>query len=598
LLTVLQGEGASVTYEVSFPNAVHHEAKISVHFPELPAEPLQVRMSRSSPGRYALHEFIKNVYSVKAYDGRGRELEVTRPDPYGWEVGGHDGRVTFTYTLFADHADGTYSGIDLTHAHLNMPATFVWARGLEDRPVRVRFRPPPGVNWRAATQLAPTADAMMFTAPGLDYFLDSPTELSDFVLREWSVSDGRGSYTMRVAMHHQGSDGQLDSYVGWTGKLVEEARAVFGVYPRFDYGTYTFIADYLPWVHGDGMEHRNSTILASTRSLAEAEAGLLGTVAHEFFHAWNVERIRPLSLEPFNFEGASLSRELWFAEGFTSYYGRLLLRRTGLVDDAGFAAGMSDLVVTVMLSPGRDYYSTVGMSMQAPFVDEARHVDVTNQENTFISYYTWGAALALALDLTLRVEFDGIDLDDYMRTLWNAHGEPEKPYTIDDLQRVLAQLTGDIDFATSFFRDYVHGQQAPDFEALLNRAGFAVVKARPGQTTFGWVQLDYGEGGATLLSPTVVGTPLYDAGIDRGDRILQLAGRPLRDAGDLRAVMSAHAPGDTVEIVFEQRGSVRRESLTLIENRWLRIVPYEAVNRPLTDEMRRLRAAWLGSRVE
>jgi predicted metalloprotease with PDZ domain len=407
LLTVLQGEGASVTYEVSFPNAVHHEAKISVHFPELPAEPLQVRMSRSSPGRYALHEFIKNVYSVKAYDGRGRELEVTRPDPYGWEVGGHDGRVTFTYTLFADHADGTYSGIDLTHAHLNMPATFVWARGLEDRPVRVRFRPPPGVNWRAATQLAPTADAMMFTAPGLDYFLDSPTELSDFVLREWSVSDGRGSYTMRVAMHHQGSDGRLDSYVGWTGKLVEEARAVFGVYPRFDYGTYTFIADYLPWVHGDGMEHRNSTILASTRSLAEAEAGLLGTVAHEFFHAWNVERIRPLSLEPFNFEGASLSRELWFAEGFTSYYGRLLLRRTGLVDDAGFAAGMSDLVVTVMLSPGRDYYSTVGMSMQAPFVDEARHVDVTNQENTFISYYTWGAALALALDLTLRVEFDG-----------------------------------------------------------------------------------------------------------------------------------------------------------------------------------------------
>ncbi len=163
---------------------------------------------------------------------------------------------------------------------------------------------------------------------------------------------------------------------------------------------------------------------------------------------------------------------------------------------------------------------------------------------------------------------------------------------------MLAQLTGDIDFATSFFRDYVHGQQAPDFEALLNRAGFAVVKARPGQTTFGWVQLDYGEGGATLLSPTVVGTPLYDAGIDRGDRILQLAGRPLRDAGDLRAVMSAHAPGDTVEIVFEQRGSVRRESLTLIENRWLRIVPYEAVNRPLTDEMRRLRAAWLGSRVE
>ena len=133
---------APVTYEVDFPNAIHHEAEIAVTFPDVPQGPLELRMSRSSPGRYALHEFAKNVYSVEAFDGAGRPLEVTRPNPYQWNVAGHDGTVRMEYTLFGDRVDGTYAAIDNTHAHLNMPATFMWARGLEDRPISVTFRAP------------------------------------------------------------------------------------------------------------------------------------------------------------------------------------------------------------------------------------------------------------------------------------------------------------------------------------------------------------------------------------------------------------------------------------------------------------------------
>jgi len=281
-----------VEYDVSFNNAVHHEVRISVTWRGIGDVPLQMRMSRSSPGRYAIHEFAKNVYQVWVVDGQGNRLTFTRPSPYQWDVAGHDGTVTATYTLYADRAGGTYSGIDLTHAHLNMPASFMWARGYDDRPISITFSPN-DESWRVATQLAPTDDPYVFTAPNLQYFMDSPTELSDFTERSWEVESNGESQTMRLVVHHDGNDEDIDTYLEKAKKVVAAQIEIFGELPDFDYGTYTFIADYLPYVSGDGMEHRNSTILASTNSLNQADFGQLGTLSHEFIHAWNAERIRP-----------------------------------------------------------------------------------------------------------------------------------------------------------------------------------------------------------------------------------------------------------------------------------------------------------------
>jgi predicted metalloprotease with PDZ domain len=172
----------TVRYEVSYPNAVHHEAEISVTIEAAGRDTVEFRMSRSSPGRYALHEFAKNVYSVSAVNGAGRRLPIIRDNPSSWRVTGHDGTVKFNYTLFADRAGGTYTGIDATHAHMNIPATFMWVPGSEQSPVRVSFSVPEGSRWRAATQLIPLQQAMAFAAPDLQYFMDSPTELSDQLL--------------------------------------------------------------------------------------------------------------------------------------------------------------------------------------------------------------------------------------------------------------------------------------------------------------------------------------------------------------------------------------------------------------------------------
>ncbi|HEY0305218.1 MAG TPA: PDZ domain-containing protein [Longimicrobiales bacterium] len=586
-----------VNYEISFPNAAHHEAQVSVTYTQLPARPLELRMSRSSPGRYALHEFAKNVYEVKAFDSNGKALPITRPNEHQWNVNvGADRHVKVSYTLYADRADGTYSGIDRTHAHLNMPATFMFARNTFDRPVRIKFNIPAGSNWKVATQLEPTSDPTVFGAPHLQYFFDSPTEISNYAVRTWTVPNGQRSETIRLVMHHAGTDAELDAYTEQVKKVVLEQQAIFGQLPSFDFGTYTFIADYLPWVAGDGMEHRNSTILASTGSLAQNAGGLLGTVSHEFFHAWNVERIRPRTLEPFDFERANMSEELWFAEGFTSYYGPLAIKRAGITSLDDYARAIGFNVATVLTAPGRNYFSAAEMSMQAPFVDAATSIDPQNRSNTFISYYTYGAAIGLGLDLLLRTEKES-SLDDFMRAMWARHGRTERAYTLNDWRITLGQVVRDTGWADSFFFRHITGKQPIDFRTLLGRAGLQLRNAGAGQPSLGAVAFTRDTASATVSANTLVGSPMYVAGVDRGDRIVSLDGKPVKNSAEIDAIVATHKPGDEIPITFESRGQQLNGRVKLAEREQLEIVTYEKAGMAVTDEMKALREAWLESKV-
>ncbi|MEQ8328832.1 MAG: PDZ domain-containing protein [Longimicrobiales bacterium] len=554
---------APVRYEIAFPNRAHHEAEITVVWTDLAPGPLEVRMSRTSPGRYALHEFAKNVYNVRATGIDGREVTVHRPDPHQWTVAEHGGTVTFRYTLYGDRADGTYAGIDRSHAHLNMPATFVWARGQEARAMELAVDIPEGSGWRVATQLVPTDDPARFTAPDLAYFLDSPTEVSDHWLHTWQVPGPDGPQTVRIALHHTGTEAEARAYAEATEAIVAAQADIFGALPEFDHGTYTFLACYAPWVDGDGMEHRNSTVLTSSGSLERSMLGLLGTVSHEFFHAWNIERIRPADLEPFDFEEANMSRALWFGEGFTSYYTNVALWRAGLLDDAQFAGRVGGAAASVAAAPGRAYFSPVEMSMQAPFVDAAVSVDPHNRSNTFISYYTWGSVVGMSLDLMIRQRFPGRSLDHVMRDMWARHGSPEVPYTVDDIEGAVARVTADPAFAADFFRRYVHDGQVPDFAGLLAPAGFTLTPARPGAATLGAGQFRAVEGGLEVQSNTLVGTPLYEAGVDRGDVLLSVDGRSLSSRDDLDDAVDGRRPGDRLTLRYRSRGQERTEALVL-----------------------------------
>jgi predicted metalloprotease with PDZ domain len=593
--------GPAVRYAVSFPNAVHHEARITATFSGLPSGPLRVRMARSSPGRYALHDFAKNIYYVVATDGTNKPLPTNRPDPYGWDVTpGPDGTVAFSYTLYGDRTDGTYVGIDQQHAHLNIPATLCYALGLEGRAAEVKFEAPPG--WKVATQLRPGSEKNTYTAPNLQYLMDSPVSLGAQVVRSWQ----EGEQTIEMSVLYQGPVADVDAFVKNTQKVVKEEKAIFGDLPQFDFARYTFIGDYLGQATGDGMEHRNSTSLTSSRSLKGEEAmENLGTVAHEFFHAWNVERLRPRDLEPFDFQRANMSDALWFAEGFTQYYGELTLRRAKLVEDEDFFAKISGWVNTRTNSPGARYASAVDMSRQAPFIDAAGSIDPTNKTNTTISYYDQGAGLALVLDLQLR-QHHRSTLDKYMQALWQQFGQkqenyaPAKPYTLKDLQRVLGEVSKDTTFAGRFFRQYIYGREQPRFSESLLLAGLAVIPTRAlGAALPKQVEFD-DEGRCIVAYNTTIGSGLYKAGIDRGDQIMILDGKEIKSAGDLDATLRKHSPSDLVLVKIKTRGGVEKTvQLVLTEDPNVQVQPVEAVEKmTLSPAQKTLREAWLASQVK
>lgn len=586
-----------VTYRLSFPAPEHHYAVVEVTFPELEQRTLEARMSRSSPGRYALHEYSKNVFDVHAFDGQGKELPTIRPNPYQWNVAGHDGTVRITYKVFGNLVDGTYLAIDTSHAHMNMPATLMWARTLEGRPVRITFAPPAGYNWKPATQLFETSDPWTFTAPNLQYLMDSPTELSDYSLRSFKVRNPDGKeFTIRTSVHHDGTDADVDEYARGTEKIVLEQGAVFGEFPAFDGGTYTFLGDYLPWGGGDGMEHRNSTVVAAPVSIRGNARGVLGTVSHEFFHAWNVERIRPKSLEPFNFEEANMSGEMWIAEGFTQYYGNIIMARAGLSDAKRTMLNVVNSALGVALSPGHQFRSVVEMSQMAPFTDAARSVDPTNFSYSVINYYPYGSALALALDFELRSRSKGrLSLDDYMRAMWRVHGKPGgpqaglvgKPYTQQDARDRLAEVADDRAFAHAFFTRYVDGRDVPDYAALLAPAGVIVRKRNAGQ---GWTgaQID-GSGKVMQLVPW--GTPAFAAGLEQGDVITTVEGKPFES-------LKGRKPGEKLSVqVRRPTGQVSTLTLTLVEDPALEAVAVEDSGGTLSAAQKAFRESWLGSKA-
>ncbi len=581
--------GQSSKYRISFENAVHHEAEISITFSEIDADTLLLQMSRSSPGRYAIHEFAKNIYNFKAVDEGGKQLNTFRPDPSKWGITGHDGTVKISYTLFANRGDGTYSQIDETHAHLNMPATFLYAPQLSEGNFEVEFILREDLNWKVATQLAPV-NGRTYSAPNLQYFMDSPTEISDFGLRTFEVKSNGVINTIRLALHHNGTEEELDAYFESVKKVVIAEKDVFGEFPAFDYGNYTFLACYVPNASGDGMEHRNSTVLTSTRSLANGGLNRnIGTVSHEFFHAWNVERLRPKSLEPFNFAAANMSGELWFAEGFTSYYTGLILCRAGLRTPKQYVEGLKGTFNYVWNSPARQFFNPIEMSYQAPFVDAATSVDPVNRENTFISYYSYGHMLGLALDLALRQE--GLHLDDYMKLVWKTFGKNEIPYTIKDLHTSLNEYAGEA-FGNTFFDNYIYQSKMPNYASLFNSVG-VVLKQHSTTPYFGASLAIKDDGYGHIQGNTTIGSPAYSAGLVKGDFITSINGQGFEKGQSFAGLIKTFKIGDTLEVIYSRFGKEKTTSVKLGPSQHYSILLQEKNEASLSEEILKNRNDWL-----
>ena len=617
--SIAQQAPKAIYYSISFPNAAHHEAEIVMTLPNAPAGDIKVRMSRSSAGRYATHEFGKNIYNVKAFNADGSPLVIKQIEGDVYLIAEHGDAIKVSYTLFGNHTDGTYAGIDDSHAHLNMPATFMWVVGQDARPLKFQFNDLDKYGWKAATQLK-HEDGNVYSAPNMQYMMDSPTELSKFNMTSWDVTNPDGKkLKINLTIHSDDDQATIDKFTPMVQKVVNEAKSVFGEWPVYDYGEYTFIDDVYPSNSGDGMEHRNSTcIVEASPRVAGNEIRLLGTFAHEYFHSWNVKRIRPKALEPFNFEHADMSDALWFAEGFTQYYGQMLLVRAGYTTPEQYSRSIGSFVNSVINAPGAKAYSAAQMSRDAVFTDAGVSIDATNNANTFTSYYTYGGAIALALDLRLREEFN-LTLDDYMRTVWLDLGKTsqpfvvKKPYVLADLQAELAKLTKSPKFAADFFNKYITGIEKNNYGLLLEKAGYLLQKSAPGTAWIGNIGGAGGRGGGrrgaqaaptaatgvfTIPAGTQMGTPIYKAGIDVGDIILTADGKEIKAAEDLNDIVAAKKPGEKIAVTFKNRSGQHNTTITVEENPAVTVVSFESAGKTLTKEQQDFRTNWLSAKAK
>jgi predicted metalloprotease with PDZ domain len=479
-----------LNYHLRLPRPSTHLVEIEIDAAKITTPTLDFVLPAWSPGRYAIYNFAKNVQEFEAVAASEQRLRWTQPDKQTWRVDTRDsgGSVRVRYRVFANDLNGSFSQVDTSHANLNGASIYMYVDGHKQDPVVLSVDELPASQpaWKIISGLSSSADAKSFPAPSYDRLIDTPVEIcANCSLSEFQERDK----TIRVAIHNYTAEESpeaapsaksaalVSELMDGLKKIVHSEMAMMPV-PDFD--AYTFIFHFAPDISaGDGMEHLNSTQIIIRGSLSEATVReALETAAHEFFHLWNVKRIRPVALGPFDYTRENYTSSLWFAEGVTSYYADVHLFRSGVWSRKDFYDHLASEISAFELEPGRELMSAESSSFHAWFYDRAPQLQETNFANSTISYYNKGALLGWFLDLEIRSRTHGQEsLDDLMRSLYHNFYEapadssygPGRGYEEADLLKAANDLTGS-DF-TSFFEGYVRGTQPLTYAQTLALAG-------------------------------------------------------------------------------------------------------------------------------
>jgi predicted metalloprotease with PDZ domain len=487
-----------VAYRISMRQPSSHLFEVHVDVTDMKGvDHIDFQMPRWSPGRYAVFDFAKNVQETRAtaYCPPGAmckqvPMNVTRLDTQTWRVSGDFApgmtptldSVSFTYKVFADDLSGTFSQLDQRHANFNGGSVFVYVVGHKQDAAALKVEAPSG--WKVINARSTRPEQTEFSFPNYDELIDTPTEVApDFTVQTFDVA---GKH-FRVVVHSFGEEGgHRDDLLKAVERVVRTEVETMGA-PEFE--QYTFLFHFDPTSRrGDGMEHLNSTQIIETGPLSDREIlqGATATAAHEFFHVWNVKRLRPVGLGPWDFTRPLVTQGLWIAEGFTNYYGKLSMRRAGLWDDEQLLKSYAGAIGGIENSPGSRQTSAVESSILAPFIDRASNDQRTNTQNTLVSYYPKGETLAVALDLLIRGRSKGrASLDEVMRQAYaefylkspnDSYYLKGRGYTVDEFQRVASRVAG-FDLS-DFFRRHVYGVEPPPYDEALSYVGLRMMRTQ------------------------------------------------------------------------------------------------------------------------
>jgi predicted metalloprotease with PDZ domain len=532
------GASEPIQYQLDLRDPASHLAKVEMTVSGAsPATELQFPAWNNL---YQIRDFARYIEELTADCDGGKE-QLTRVDLYTWRSEAKScEKLSLRYAVYVAGAPPFSSALDSQHAFLNFATLLFYLPKERGRAAHVKLLIPAG--WKVASLLE--ADADGFHAPNYDLLADSPTEVGQF--DEYNFF--QNGVTYRVVVHADPKDYSPDRLVASLSKIVATETALMRDVP---FSRYTFILHFPPEEGGGGMEHRNGTaITVRAGQLREHWGALEGVAAHEFFHLWNVKRIRPQSLEPIDYIHGNDTRDLWFCEGVTSTYGELTLVRAGLISRKTFYARLGSAITTLQARSARFFQSAEESGLEAWF---EKYNDYYRPERS-ISYYNKGELLGFLLDLGLRhATGNAAGLDEVMRRLNEDFARPGRYYTEADLRRVMAQLAPTFSGLQAFFEDYVRGTRELDYVTYLGYSGLELESHGRGSPRLGF-EASVDAGGEVSVDFVEPRRAVAQAGLAQGDVLLKMNGQALHDSP--ANLLSSLKPGQEMRLEVQRAGRV------------------------------------------
>ena len=565
-----------IKHEISMSEPFSHyfEVKTTVDVSK-ESNSFDLKMAAWTPGSYLIREFAKNVESVTA-ESNGSKLAITKTNKNTWRISLSPGlkSVTVHYRVYAFEMSVRTSFLDDAHGYINPASVLMYAPKFASLPQEVSIIP--HKDFKKVSTAMKNVGGFHFVAKNLDELIDSPIEIGNHKVWDFKVNN----IPHQIAFY---GSAKVDSvkFLADVQKMAEEAQKVVGAHPC---DHYLFIIHNLNR-GGGGLEHLYSTTCQVSRSNYETTKGyqgIMNLLAHEYFHLWNVKRIRPKALGPFDYENENYTHNLWFSEGITSYYADVINQRTGMVSTADYIKALGDEIASVENTPGNQVESAAESSWDA-WIKYYRPNE--NSRNASVSYYDKGALLGGVLNMWIIQQTKGEKcLDDVFKFLYQTYYlKAGRGFTDQELEDAFSKVAGAS--ASDFFKTHIYGVKTPAYVSLFKAFGYQFTDANSAKTV-PYIGLTISAG---RVSSIYKGGAAYVAGLNVGDEILKVNGA---DFPGIDKLVVDKKPGDS--LVFSiKRDGMERTFLVAIQQTPLKAFVIESEATP-TEAQLKLRHKWLG----
>ena len=534
-----------VNYSLRMPKPQNHYYHVEMELSDIKSKEVNVKMPIWAPGSYLAREFAKHVNLVKAYDENGKDLIVKKTDKNTWKVTRENAsKITINYEVYAFELSVRTSFLDLTHGFVSGSGVFMYVEGCKAKSGTVEIFPHESFS-KITTALEPVAESIAsdgsvkYTFEDYDQLLDCPIEIGN--QKEFSFQ--AAGITHHVAMYNFGNY-NIPKLKEDMAKVVKGATSVFGENPNKEY---TFIIHNVVNAQG-GLEHRNSTVLSVNRWTYDGPKykNFLKLVAHEYFHLWNVKRIRPVELGPFNYDSENYTSLLWVMEGFTSYYEKMILLKEGIYSKEEFLDKMFSSLNYVEGSVGSRVQPVSHASFDA-WIKAYRPNE--NSSNTTMSYYSRGSVIAMMLDSKIIQKYKGKkSLDDFMQLIYNKYYlKKGRGFSETEFKTELSSFIGEN--MDDFYAKYIDGTEIPDYNAQFSPIGLNVAYVGESKPSVG-LSLSQ-SGGKTIVKGIRSNSAAEDAGLSVNDEVIGFNG--LRaDKSSLDSYFDNVITGEKINVFFSR----------------------------------------------